>query len=76
MIFSLYFELRTGRVIKTIFFPCELVTSVSFGGRNLDELFVTTGYYADRPSGSEVCGQLFRVRGLGVRGCYQNDARV
>lgn len=61
---------RTGRKIDSIPLPVARVTSCVFGGRNLDELYITTARhngiveeYADQPH----AGGLFRVK-LKVRG--------
>ena len=51
-------------------FPIKKVTSVNFGGKNLDVLFVTTmgkggeKYAATQPKG----GGLFAVYDLGIKG--------
>lgn len=66
-----------GRVDREIDFPVKNLTSVMFGGRNLDILYVTSmrrivhplnGKFS-RPSAPEpLAGALWRVTGLGVRG--------
>lgn len=59
-----------GRVDRVIDFPITKVTSVNFGGRNLDVLFVTTmGKAAEKfaptqPQG----GGLFAIYDLGIKG--------
>ena len=45
--------------------PAEQVTSVAFGGPQMDELFVTTSSNGDKPAPA---GELFKVTGLGVKG--------
>lgn len=57
--------------------PAKEVTSVAFGGPNLDVLFVTTasipvsaeaiGLFT-KDKHEELAGRLFKVTGLGVRG--------
>ncbi|XP_058058750.1 regucalcin-like isoform X1 [Anopheles bellator] len=57
---------KTSRqVVQEIKIPAEQVTSVAFGGPNLDELFVTTALNGDKPAPA---GALFKVTGLGVKG--------
>lgn len=57
--------------------PAPAVTSVAFGGENLDEMYVTTGarniFEVDAPISG---GQLYRILGLGVRGLEMKSARV
>ncbi|QDG77278.1 SMP-30/gluconolactonase/LRE family protein [Labrenzia sp. PHM005] len=60
-----------GKVDRTIEMPVVKITSVAFGGPNLDQLFVTSmaepplpKYPGDGP----LRGSLFRIDGLGVRG--------
>jgi sugar lactone lactonase YvrE len=58
--------------------PVRNVTSVMFGGKNLDELYVTSMGRVDHPAVHDhftkeikpqyLAGSLFRVTGLGVRG--------
>lgn len=58
------------KVDRVIEFPIKKVTSVNFGGKNLDTLFVTTmgkageQFAPSQPTG----GGLFAVYGLGVKG--------
>jgi L-arabinonolactonase len=66
-----------GRIDRSIDFPVKNLTSVSFGGPDLDVLYVTSmrriahpanGKFS-RPSAPEpLAGGLWRVTGLGVRG--------
>ncbi|XP_050070382.1 regucalcin-like [Anopheles maculipalpis] len=56
---------RTQQLLQEIKIPAEQVTSVAFGGPQLDELFVTTSSNGDKPAPA---GELFKVTGLGVRG--------
>lgn len=57
--------------------PSPAVTSVAFGGANLDELYVTTGdrniFEVDAPISG---GQLYRILGLGVQGLEMKSAKV
>jgi len=57
-------------LLQTVKIPAKKVTSVAFGGPNLDELYVTT---AKLTQGNEVLagpvhGCLYKVTGLGVKG--------
>ncbi|KAL0839402.1 hypothetical protein ABMA28_016127 [Loxostege sticticalis] len=57
---------RSGKVLKKVPIPALQVTSVTFGGPNLDDLFVTSGNIdgEQKPPG----GSIFMVTGLGVKG--------
>lgn len=56
---------RTKQLVQEIPIPAKQVTSASFGGPQLDELYVTTAHTnnQDAPAGA-----LFKVTGLGVKG--------
>ncbi|XP_072380556.1 regucalcin-like [Diabrotica undecimpunctata] len=58
---------RTGGVLQVIKFPAVQITSVAFGGRNLDELYVTSATLDGEEKG-ECPGTLFRVTGLSAKG--------
>jgi L-arabinonolactonase len=58
-----------GKIERTISMPVRLVSSVNFGGPNLDRLYVTTiahGIHGDPPE--EGAGHVYVIDGLGVRG--------
>ncbi len=64
---------ESGKLLREVLLPTAQVTSVAFGGADMDELYVTTGREdvpaADRSQVKHAfSGQLFRVRGLGVKG--------
>ena len=80
-------ELVTGELVRyapdgsedrRVGMPVRNVTSVMFGGKNLDELYVTSMGRVDHPAVHDhftkemkpqyLAGSLFRVTGLGVRG--------
>jgi sugar lactone lactonase YvrE len=64
----------TGRLLDTVILPVALVTSCCFGGRNLDELYITTartGLDQGALSRQPLSGGLFRVR-TGLRGLPTN----
>lgn len=66
---------RTGRLDAVIKIPTMGVTSCTFGGRNLDALFVTTARaLLAEPARTEdpLGGAVFVVAGLGVRGRAPN----
>lgn len=54
-------EPRTGRLLDTIKFPVENVTSCAFGGEKLDQLFVTTARNAATADREPEAGYIFRV---------------
>lgn len=67
-----------GTIDRTIEMPVKNVTSVMFGGENLDVLYVTSMARVDHPGAKELfakedkpqphAGGVFAVRGLGVTG--------
>lgn len=64
-----------GRIERQIRFPVQHVISFAFGGRDLDELFVTTaswGFGEDQRKGQPWAGDLFRVC-TGVRGLLEPE---
>ncbi|XP_071444676.1 regucalcin-like isoform X2 [Hetaerina americana] len=67
----IYVDPREDELLGRIILPAERVTSVAFGGRNLDVLYVTTSRFgltpeqlAEQPN----AGSVFAVTGLGVKG--------
>lgn len=44
----------------------DQITSVTFGGSNLDELYVTSGALQDKPTALD--GATYRVTGAGAKG--------
>lgn len=69
---------KTGEVLRTVNFPVKKVTSVTFGGRKGDTLYVTTS----RRGNSEdlkkqpYAGYVFAVNGLGVHGLIANSFKL
>jgi len=61
---------KDGKVLLEIPLPAKQVTSVAFGGSNLDTLYVTSAARGDKDS--EFAGRLLKVTGLGVNG-YPGD---
>lgn len=59
---------NTGIVMQTIPIPSLQVTSVAFGGKNLDELYVTSASMNIKSEQKPPCGAVFKVTGLGVKG--------
>ncbi len=67
-----------GSVDRRIGMPVKNITSVMFGGRNLDELYVTSMARVKHPAVHDLfakevkpqflAGSLFRITGLGIRG--------
>lgn len=55
----------TGKVLLEIAIPTKEVTSVAFGGPNLDILYVTT---AAKPNLPLPAGTTYKVTGLGAKG--------
>ncbi|KAM7349959.1 regucalcin isoform 3-T5 [Cochliomyia hominivorax] len=63
----------TGKILLEIKMPCLHVTSVAFGGPNLDILFVTTANEDDLPPPS---GSVFKVTGLGTQGYPMTNIKI
>lgn len=59
----------SGNLIKAVPIPASRVTSVMFGGPNLDILYVTTsrfGLSGEQKKQQPLAGSVFAVTGLGV----------
>jgi sugar lactone lactonase YvrE len=58
-----------GEVERTISMPVGLVSSVAFGGKNLDRMYVTTiAHSIDGEPPEEGAGHVYVIDGLNVRG--------
>jgi L-arabinonolactonase len=67
-----------GSIDRRIGMPVRNITSVIFGGRNLDEIYVTSmarvkhpaqhGHFVVEAKPQFLAGALFRIRGLGIAG--------
>ena len=60
-----------GKLLRHIEIPVPQVTSVAFGGPQLDELYVTSAIIflsKEQQKKYPASGAVFRVTGLGVRG--------
>ncbi len=64
-----------GELMQTIKLPTPLTTSVMFGGKDLDELYVTSAGGNHKDSRGPHAGALFRIR-PGVRGRPENLSRL
>lgn len=65
----------TGEPMQSVEFPATRITSCCFGGKGLDELYVTTSAYEateEEMKEFPLSGSLFRVKGLGVKGFPAN----
>ncbi|MFY7817418.1 MAG: SMP-30/gluconolactonase/LRE family protein [Akkermansiaceae bacterium] len=56
----------SGKELRRVVLPCLETTSCAFGGKDLAELYVTTGIH--KSVEEEHGGRLFVIRGLGVKG--------
>ena len=64
----------TKEILREISMPTSQVTSLTFGGPNLDILYVTT---AGKPKPKPApAGGLFKITGLGVKGLPMNDFKL
>lgn len=61
---------KSKKILREIEMPTKQVTSLAFGGKNLDILYATT---AGRPTPQpSPAGGLFKITGLGVKGVPMN----
>ena len=60
------FDPQKDKELQRVDLPCIETTACTFGGENLDRLFVTTGINADLDEPD--AGKLFVIDGLGVKG--------
>ncbi|EFA03135.1 regucalcin [Tribolium castaneum] len=65
-------------LLDTVEIPAQQVTSVAFGGQNLDELYVTTASfeYKGRTPPPPVNGALYRITGTGSKGLPANNFKL
>lgn len=56
--------------------PASQISSVAFGGPNLDILYVTSAALAKFGALGQHAGSLFKVTGLGVEGLPANKVRL
>uniref|UniRef100_A0A182QX45 Regucalcin n=1 Tax=Anopheles farauti TaxID=69004 RepID=A0A182QX45_9DIPT len=61
------------KILQEIKIPAPQVTSVAFGGPNLDELYVTTAAKEFSGPQKDPAGATFRVTGLGAKGLPMNE---
>jgi len=64
---------KNGNIEQEIKMPCEQITSVAFGGPNLDILYVTTSRINDKPAPA---GQTFKVTGLETKGLEMYKLKI
>lgn len=62
-----------GKIIETIHFPASNITSLIFGGRNLDEMFVTSA--RSRAADAVDAGALFHLQ-VSIRGKSEFRSRI
>lgn len=70
---------KTGKLIRIIRLPAKRVTSVAFGGPNLQKLYVTTSSYGlseEEKKQQPKAGSVFEVTGLGVNGLLANSFQL
>lgn len=66
----------SGAIELEIKIPAEQVTSVAFGGPNLDILYVTTAGKEFKSKQPPPAGKLFKVTGLGVKGLPMKSVKL
>jgi sugar lactone lactonase YvrE len=60
------YDPATGMELRQIDLPCLETTACTFGGEDLQDLYVTTGIHASEVE--ELAGRVFVIKGLGTRG--------
>ena len=60
------YDPSSGKQLHRIELPCLETTACAFGGKNLDELYITTGIHKEVKE--DHAGRLIRIKGLGVTG--------
>ncbi|XP_059051906.1 regucalcin-like [Achroia grisella] len=71
----LHVDPDTKEIIYSYKLPTSRVTSVAWGGPNLDELFITTGQDKVELNAEPLQGAIFTIRGTGRRGVPPNYFR-
>lgn len=66
---------QTGKKLLEIELPVSSTTSLTFGGRGLDKIFVTTSVNLGR-EGETTTGWLYMIEGLGIRGTESYICKV
>lgn len=66
----------TGAIELEIILPAEQVTSVAFGGPNLDIMYATTAGKEFKSKQPVPAGQLFKITGLGVKGLPMKSLKL
>ncbi|XP_026468275.1 regucalcin-like [Ctenocephalides felis] len=70
-------DVQNGEILKTVIIPTPQVTSVCFGGKNRDILYVTTcSLGPNNKSLGQPAGAIFEVTGLGAKGLLANTVRL
>ncbi|KAG7298903.1 hypothetical protein JYU34_017360 [Plutella xylostella] len=64
----LHINPKTGKLLQKIALPAKQITSVIFGGKDLDVLYVTSAKLTITEEQKPPCGACFAVTGLGVKG--------
>lgn len=70
---------KKGKVLRKVKIPAENITSVTFGGPNLDILYVTTSGYnltAEQRKATPDAGAVFAVKNLETHGLLANSFKV
>ena len=66
-----FFTILVGKQLQAIKLPARRITSCCWGGKNLDELFVTCARYGiteEEKVETPLAGSVFRVTGLSYKG--------
>lgn len=70
---------KSGQVEDSVTLPTDNITSVTFGGRDLDQLFVTTTtkrLTKEQMAAQPLAGAVFRVTGLKAKGKPNVDCKI
>lgn len=67
---------QTGKILRSIELPAKFITSVAFGGRNFEDLYVTSAENEAKRELGLQDGSTFVVTGIGVRGLPANEVSI
>lgn len=67
---------QTGKILKSIELPARFITSVAFGGRNFEDLYVTSAENEAKREIGLQDGSTFVITGIGVRGLPANEISI
>lgn len=64
---------QNGKLLRSIELPAKFITSVAFGGRSFEDLYVTSAENEAKKELDSQDGSTFVITGIGVRGVPANE---